>query len=77
MAELNPDRLVGAVPTYYCYSTTDPFYDQFEAQVEVFFGGRDVTLRARVLGGWPHGFGAEGGWIEEYADFMQQAFTAA
>ena len=45
VAELNPDRLVGAVPTYYCYSTTDPFYDQFEAQVEVFGGARRHAAR--------------------------------
>jgi hypothetical protein len=34
----------------------------------------NVALRARVLDGWPHGFGAEGGWIEEYDAFLQQAF---
>ena len=76
MAELDPNRLTGAVPTYYCYGTKDPFYDQFEAQVEV-LESSGVTLRARVLDGWPHGFGAEGGWIEEYDDFMQQAFASA
>ena len=76
VAELDPDHLVGAVPTYYCYGTQDPFYDQFEAQVEV-MAAHGITLHARVLDGWPHGFGAEGGWIEEYDGFMQQAFTAA
>ena len=76
VAELDPNRLTGAVPTYYCYGTKDPFYDQFEAQVEV-LESSGVTLRARVLDGWPHGFGAEGGWIEEYDDFMQQAFASA
>lgn|GEM_PF-6638038 len=48
-------------------------YDQFEAQVEV-LASSNVALRARVLDGWPHGFGAEGGWIEEYDAFLQQAF---
>ncbi|MDU0348009.1 alpha/beta hydrolase [Actinomyces sp. MRS3W] len=76
VAELNPDRLAGAVPTYYCYGTRDPFYNQFEAQVEV-MAARGATHRARVLDGWPHGFGAEGGWIEEYDAFMQRAFAAA
>lgn len=76
VAELAPDRLTGVVPTYYCYGTRDPFYDQFEAQVEV-MAARGATVHARVLDGWPHGFGAEGGWIEEYDDFMQQAFATA
>ncbi|OLO64879.1 hypothetical protein BKH22_04330 [Actinomyces oris] len=74
VAELNPDRLSGVVPTYYCYGTKDPFYDQFEKQVEV-LAGRDGALRARVLDGWPHGFGAEGGWIEKYDVFLQQTFS--
>lgn len=74
VAELNPDRLTEVVPTYYCYGTKDPFYDQFEKQVEV-LAGCDVALRARVLDGWPHGFGAEGGWIEEYNAFLQQIFA--
>ncbi|WP_167148784.1 alpha/beta hydrolase [Actinomyces sp. ZJ308] len=74
VAELNPDRLTGVVPTYYCYGTKDPFYDQFEAQVEL-LAGRGDTLRARVLDGWPHGFGAEGGWIEEYDAFMQEVLA--
>ena len=74
VAELNPDRLSGVVPTYYCYGTKDPFYDQVEKQVEV-LAGRDGALRARVLDGWPHGFGAEGGWIEKYDVFLQQTFS--
>lgn len=76
VAELDPDRLSGAVPTYYCYGTRDPFYDQFEAQVEV-MAARGGTFHARVLDGWPHGFGAEGGWIEEYDEFMQRAFQVS
>ncbi|MDO4900224.1 alpha/beta hydrolase [Actinomyces sp.] len=35
VAEFAPDRLTGVVPSYYCYGTRDPFYDQFEEQVEV------------------------------------------
>lgn len=76
VAELNPDRLAGIVPTYYCYGTRDPFHDQFEAQVKV-MAGLGATLHARVLDGWPHGFGAEGGWIEEYDAFMQRAFSVS
>lgn len=69
-------RAAGLPPTYYCYGTRDPFYDQFEAQVQLMAKlGYDV--RARVLDGWPHGFGALGGWIEEFDDFMQEAFARA
>ncbi|MCL3777633.1 MULTISPECIES: alpha/beta hydrolase [unclassified Actinomyces] len=75
VAEVDPERLSGAVPTYYCYGTRDPFYNQFEAQVEV-MAGRGTTIHARVLDGWPHGFGAEGGWVEEYDAFIQEALSA-
>lgn len=61
-------------PTYYCYGTRDPFYDQFEGQVDL-MNGLGYTVRARVLQDWPHGFGAEGGWIPEFDQFMQAAFT--
>ena len=76
VAELDPGKLKGVIPTYYCYGTEDPFYGQFEAQVGV-MAGLGVALRARVLDGWPHGFGAEGGWIEEYDAFVQEALAAA
>ena len=75
VAELDPHVLSGAVPTYYCYGTKDPFYDQFEAQVGAAHGA-GLTVRARVLEGWPHGFGAEGGWVEDYDAFLQEVFTA-
>lgn len=61
-------------PTYYCYGTRDPFYDQFEAQVQL-MADVGYTVRARVLDGWPHGFGALGGWIPEFDAFMQEAFA--
>lgn len=62
-------------PTYYCYGTEDPFYRQFEGQVDL-MASLGYTVRARVLQGWPHGFGAEGGWVPEFDRFMQQAFAA-
>lgn len=61
-------------PTYYCYGTRDPFYDQFEGQVDL-MASLGYTVRARVLQNWPHGFGAEGGWIPEFDQFMQAAFA--
>ena len=61
VAELDPEKLRRIIPTsYYCYGTKDPFYDQFEAQVGV-VAGMGGAVHARVLDGWPHGFGAEGG----------------
>lgn len=59
-------------PTYYCYGTEDPFYDQFEGQVEL-MDELGYQVHARVIDGWPHGFGPEGGWIEEFDRFFQQA----
>lgn len=76
VASLDEDLLGSAdlPPTYYCYGTRDPFYDQFEAQVDL-LARLGCTVRARVLDGWPHGFGALGGWIPEFDDFMQEAFA--
>ena len=76
VASLDADLLAGAdlPPTFYCYGTRDPFYDQFEAQVEL-MNRLGCPVRARVLEGWPHGFGALGGWIPEFDDFMQEAFS--
>lgn len=78
VAEKSADVLHGGncPPTYFCYGTEDPFYDQFEGQVDL-MNSLGYTVRARVLDGWPHGFGAEGGWIPEFDDFMQDAFVMA
>lgn len=75
VASLDADALAAAdlPPTYYCYGTRDPFYDQFEARVEL-LSKLGVTLHARVLDGWLHGFGALGGWIPEFDAFIQDAF---
>lgn len=73
VAELDPERLTAAVPTYYCYGTRDPFYDQFEAQAAL-LARTGVTTHARVLEGWPHGFGGEGEWVPEYDAFLTQVW---
>lgn len=62
-------------PTFYCYGTEDPFYDQFEAQVEV-MKEVGVTTKTIVLDGWPHGFGGDGGWVEDYALWLGEMFSA-
>lgn len=60
-------------PTYYCYGTKDPFYREFEGQVRL-MRKLGYTVHARVLQGWPHGFGAAGGWVPEFDAFIQEAF---
>lgn len=78
VASRDADLLAGAnlPPIFYCYGTEDPFYDQFEMQVGMMADlGYDV--HARVLDRWPHGFGALGGWVPEFDDFMQKAFGRA
>lgn len=78
VASFDADLLAGAdlPPTFYCYGTRDPFYDQFEEQVGL-MTDLGYTVHARVLEGWPHGFGALGDWIPEFDDFMQDAFARA
>lgn len=28
-----------------------------------------------VLNGWPHGFGADGGWVGDYAAWLEEVFA--
>ena len=60
-------------PTFYVYGTEDPFYDQFEEQYDVIRNMGIQTSRI-VLNGWPHGFGSDGGWIKQYADWLEEIF---
>ena len=61
-------------PTFYCYGTEDPFYSQFEAQVKV-MSQVGVSTKTIVLKDWPHGFGADGGWVEDYAQWLEVVFS--
>ena len=61
-------------PTYYVYGTEDPFYDQFERQYDV-ISGMGIQTDRIVLNGWPHGFGSDGGWVKDYADWLENIFT--
>lgn len=61
-------------PTFYCYGTEDPFYRQFEAQYDLMQDVGVLTKRI-VLQDWPHGFGGDGGWVEDYAQWLEQIFT--
>lgn len=61
-------------PTFYVYCTEDPFYSQFEKQYSVIKNMGIETGRI-VLNGWPHGFGSDGGWVKDYADWLENIFT--
>ncbi len=61
-------------PIFYCYGTEDPFYDQFEAQYDL-MQEVGITTRRIVLQDWPHGFGGDGGWVEDYAAWLEQVFA--
>lgn len=60
-------------PTYYVYGTEDPFYDQFEEQYDV-ISNMGIKTGRIVLDGWPHGFGSDGGWVSDYADWLEGIF---
>jgi acetyl esterase/lipase len=75
VASLDVEHLKAAElpPTFYCYGTEDPFYRQFEAQVEI-MDEVGITTKTIVLDNWPHGFGGNGGWIADYADWLENVF---
>lgn len=60
-------------PTFYVYGTEDPFYDQFEEQYDVIRNMGIQTSRI-VLNRWSHGFGSDGGWVKQYADWLEEIF---
>lgn len=77
VASLDVEHLksAGLPPTFYCYGTEDPFYRQFEAQVGLM---EEVGVAADtiVLEQWPHGFGGDGGWVADYAAWLEEVFAA-
>lgn len=60
-------------PTYYVYGTEDPFYNQFEKQYSV-IKSMGIETGKIVLKGWPHGFGSDGGWVKDYAQWLEKIF---
>lgn len=71
------------------YGTEDPFYRQFEEQYEVIknmgtlkdicmtYGkNKENKTRKIVLNNWPHGFGSDGGWVKDYAQWMEEIFLS-
>lgn len=61
-------------PTFYCYGTEDPFYNQFEMQFDL-MQEVGVPVRRIVLQDWPHGFGGDGGWVGDYASWLEEIFA--
>lgn len=70
------DLRAGALPpTFYCYGTEDPFFDQFDMQFDL-MQEVGVPVRRIVLEDWPHGFGGDGGWVGDYAEWLEEIFAA-
>lgn len=61
-------------PTFYVYGTEDPFYRQFQQQYDV-ISGMGISTGRIVLNGWPHGFGSDGGWVKDYAAWLETIFA--
>ena len=61
-------------PTFYVYGTEDPFYRQFQQQYDV-ISGMGIPTGRIVLSGWPHGFGSDGGWVRDYAAWLEAIFA--
>lgn len=60
-------------PTFYCYGTRDPFYRQFLANADA-VEEAGVRVERLQLDDMPHGFGARGGWIPAYDEFLTEIF---
>ena len=60
-------------PTFYCYGTRDPFYNQFLANADE-AEKAGVSVERLQLDGMPHGFGARGGWIPAYDEWLSGIF---
>ena len=60
-------------PTFYCYGTRDPFYDQFLANADA-AEEAGVPVEHLQLEGMPHGFGSGGGWIPSYDEWLTEIF---
>lgn len=61
-------------PTFYTYGTEDPFYRQFNQNVEA-VRQTGVQVESHVLEGWPHGFGVRGEWATWFDNFLTEVMT--
>lgn len=64
-------------PTFYAYGTRDPFYSQFNQNVEA-TKQAGVTVESHVYQNYPHGFGASNSapdWISPFNAFLTNIFA--
>lgn len=61
-------------PTFYCYGTRDPFYQQFLANADA-VEEAGVPVERFQLEDYPHGFGAGGDWIPAYDQWLSGVFA--
>lgn len=61
-------------PTFYCYGTRDPFYEQFLANADA-VKAAGVRVERLQLDGRPHGFGYQEDWFDAYDSFLTDIFT--
>lgn len=62
-------------PTFYCYGTRDPFYEQFLANADA-AEEAGVSVQRLQLDNMPHGFGADGGWIPPTINGCRESLKA-
>ena len=60
-------------PTFYCYGTRDPFYEQFLANADA-VEAAGVRVERLQLDGRPHGFGYREDWFDAYDNFLTDVF---
>lgn len=60
-------------PTFYCYGTRDPFYEQFLANADA-AEAAGVQVERLQLDGRPHGFGYREDWFDAYDRFLSDIF---
>lgn len=61
-------------PTFYCYGTRDPFYEQFLANADA-VEAAGVRVERLQLDGRPHGFGYREDWFDAYDRFLTDVFS--
>lgn len=61
-------------PTFYCYGTRDPFYEQFLANADA-VEAAGVQVERLQLDGRPHGFGYREDWFDAYDSFLTDVFS--
>lgn len=76
VGNMDPDWLAEGdlPPTFYVYGTEDPFYRQFQQQYDV-IRNMGISAGRIVLNSWPHGFGSDGGWVNDYAAWLESVFA--